>query len=240
MKNTAKLLLFFFTIIITLILLFKGCIGVFLMSKEISVSVIQTGIYGVNTYIITSEHDNIIIDPGGDSNEIISMIDTSKNNLILITHSHFDHIGALNDLLNDLPSGTEYYAHKICAERVCDPELNLSKTLTGAPYTGKPATKTISDKEKILRGDIQIEALHVPGHAPGHLCYYLQSEGVLFSGDTIFANGIGRTDLPGGDTQTLLDHCRNILNILPPETTILSGHGPATTVMREKSSNPYL
>ena len=209
------------------------------MSEKIEITCLQTGPLSVNTYIITSEHDNIIIDPGGDAPEIISNIDTSKNTLILLTHSHFDHLGGLNELLEELPDGTEYYAHEECAKRASDPELNLSYQITGKPYIVVAPTKTLADKEEFTRAGTKIIALHVPGHAPGHLCFYLPEEGVLFSGDTIFYHSIGRSDLPGGDGWDLVANCRNLLKNLPAETQIYAGHGPATSVEQE-GTNPFL
>ena len=103
-----------------------------------------------------------------------------------------------------------------------------------------PADKMLEDGQILYLGDLQLEVLYTPGHAPGHVCFYLASEGVLFDGDVLFNQGIGRTDLPGGDYATLMNSIRNRLMTLPDETVVLSGHGPATSIGQERESNPFL
>ena len=105
------------------------------MPDKITINCLPTGPLDVNTYIITSEHSNTIIDPGGNIQEILGNIDQANKTLILLTHAHFDHFGGLNELLNALPADTEYYAHTICAARSTDPEINLSLQIIGSPYT---------------------------------------------------------------------------------------------------------
>ncbi len=209
------------------------------MPENFNLKCLPTGPFDVNTYIITSDSDNIIIDPGGSVEEILENIDQSKKTIILLTHSHFDHLGGLNELLDTLPAGTEYFAHAECAKRASDPELNLSRMIIGKPYTAVPATKTLSDNEEFTAAGTKIISLHVPGHAPGHLCFYLPEKDLLFSGDTLFNHSIGRTDLPGGDGWDLVENCRKMLTTLPGETIVHPGHGPATTIEQEKS-NPFL
>ena len=103
-----------------------------------------------------------------------------------------------------------------------------------------PADKMINDGDTVAVGNLQLEVMFTPGHAPGHICYYLESEGVLFDGDVLFRQGIGRTDLPGGDYATLIDSIRRRLMVLPDDTLVLSGHGPATTIGQERETNPFL
>ena len=98
----------------------------------------------------------------------------------------------------------------------------------------------LNDGESINLGNLQLEVLFTPGHAPGHVCFYLESEGVLFDGDVLFRQGIGRTDLPGGDYALLMDSIQRRLMSLPDETIVLSGHGPATTIGQERDTNPFL
>lgn len=210
------------------------------MSEKFSINCLPTGPLEVNTYIITSDHDNVIIDPGGDVQEILANIDQSLKTIILLTHSHFDHLGGINELLSALPDDTEYLAHEECARRASNPELNLSAMLTGAPYSAFATTRTLTDKEEFTAAGTRIIALHTPGHAPGHLCFYLPEKKILFSGDTIFNHSIGRSDLPGGNGWDLIENCRHLLSTLPPETLIYPGHGSSTTVQQEKDTNPYL
>lgn len=103
-----------------------------------------------------------------------------------------------------------------------------------------PADTMLKDGDTIELGELQLEVLFTPGHAPGHVCFYLKSESVLFDGDVLFRQGIGRTDLPGGDFATLMDSIRQRLMILPDDTIVLSGHGPATTIGQERETNPFL
>ncbi len=208
-------------------------------ANNIQLSSLQTGALGVNTYILSSDQGNIVIDPGGDAPEIKAELDTSKQTLILLTHAHSDHLGALNELLDTLPKSTGYYAHAECARRAADPELNLS-TILGLPYSATAPTRTLSDGEIIDWAGIELTALHIPGHSPGHLCFYLPTLKVLFSGDAIFKRSIGRSDLPGGNSTELITNCRRLLDTLPTDTVIYPGHGPETTVDDERQNNPFL
>lgn len=209
------------------------------MSDSLEITSVPTGILQVNTYIITSADSAAVIDPGGNIESILPHVESKDNILVLLTHSHYDHIGGINELLEALPHA-RYYAHQICAQRAADPSLNLSFDHFGIEYATRPADHTLTDKEKFSIGDIEFQALHIPGHAPGHLCYYLPTEKAVFCGDTIFAHSIGRSDLPGGDGWDLVQHCREMLAFLPEETVLYPGHGPATTVKEEKATNPFL
>jgi glyoxylase-like metal-dependent hydrolase (beta-lactamase superfamily II) len=107
------------------------------------------------------------------------------------------------------------------------------------PAPPAPDTK-LDNGDLISVGELTLEVLFTPGHAPGHVSFYLAEEGVIFDGDVLFSQGIGRTDLPGGDYDLLMDSIRQRLLVLPDETLVLSGHGPATTIGQEKQSNPFL
>ena len=101
-------------------------------------------------------------------------------------------------------------------------------------------THRIADRERIELGGITLETIHAPGHTPGHCCFLIREEGVLFSGDQLFAGSIGRTDLPGGDYGTLMDSMRNKVLPLGDEVIVYPGHGPTTTLARERRTNPFL
>ena len=98
----------------------------------------------------------------------------------------------------------------------------------------------LADEQQVDIAGMTFEVIHTPGHTPGHCCFYLRSEGLLFSGDQLFAGSIGRTDLPGGDYQTLMDSMRDKVLVLPDDTAVLPGHGPTTTLARERLVNPFL
>lgn len=154
------------------------------------------------------------------------------------THAHFDHIGgagAIADALNPLPLVALHPADHV-----------LWRSEGGAPLFGfkiDPGPEPTIDLQhgQILRlGSVEFEVRHAPGHTPGLCILYVASEGVCFCGDLIFRDSVGRTDLPGGDWQTLLKSIHEQVFTLPDETRLLSGHGPETTVGEEKGSNPYL
>jgi glyoxylase-like metal-dependent hydrolase (beta-lactamase superfamily II) len=154
------------------------------------------------------------------------------------THAHFDHIGgaaAIADSLNPLPLVALHPADHV-----------LWRSEGGAPFFGykiDPGPEPTIDLQhgQILKlGNIEFEVRHTPGHTPGMSILYVATEGVCFCGDLIFRDSVGRTDLPGGDWETLLKSIHEQIFTLPDETRLLSGHGPETTVGEEKHSNPYL
>ncbi|MCM8785828.1 MAG: MBL fold metallo-hydrolase [Candidatus Omnitrophica bacterium] len=173
-----------------------------------------------NCYILGCKEENLcgIIDPGSEGEKINKLIDDLKLKPILIinTHGHFDHIGA-NDLFN-----LSVYIHKDDLEFLKDPEKNLSSFFS-LPYICKNHTFPIEEKNIIKIGKIKIEIIHTPGHTPGSVC--LKIGDILFTGDTIFAEGIGRTDFPQGDEEVLIKSIKEKLITLPDNTIIYPGHG---------------
>ena len=156
---------------------------------------------------------------------------------ILLTHSHFDHVGGLAELQESTkapvavhPSGVSTLANAAIA-------ANLWQITIADP---PPADEMLGDGDQVAVGSLLLEVMFTPGHSPGHVSFYLASEGVLFDGDVLFQGSIGRTDLPGGDLELLMDSIYERLLVLPDDTAVLSGHGPATTIGAEKRSNPFL
>ncbi|MBH14534.1 MAG: MBL fold hydrolase [Cytophagia bacterium] len=200
--------------------------------------------YQENTYLIFDDSkEAVVIDPGNYEayeNELISkFIDENKLQLkkIILTHCHIDHC-----------LGNKYLNEKYGAELLIPfDERDLYKnveniaTLFGfANYSHLDENEYLKEKDKIEFGDIKLDVLFLPGHSPGHLAFYFKNDNVCFSGDVLFYNSIGRTDLPGGDHDTLINSIKNKLFLLNPNTIIYPGHGQKTTLKNEMKDNPYL
>lgn len=199
---------------------------------------VVVGGYQVNCYILAVAEGAgaIIIDPGSDEKKIRKYLDKYRliPELVINTHGHFDHIGS------DDGFGVPVLCHGDDMPLLKDPDLNLSCFLDGKTRV-KTAIRPVSDQEIISASGIELKVLHTPGHSAGGMCLLLVKPqgGVLFSGDTLFYRGVGRTDFPGADTDALLRSIREKIFVLPDETIVYPGHGPSTTVGQEKKSNPY-
>lgn len=193
-----------------------------------------------NTYILWNEKkEGIIFDPGSESKKIIALVEKRgiKPLAILLTHAHFDHIGAVDDVRErwNIP----VYLHENEKKWLGDPSKNGS-THFMQNITAKPADHLISEEGELKIGDFVFQVLETPGHSPGSVSYYVSAEETVFSGDALFSGSIGRTDLFGGDQRLLLKSIHDKLLNLPEETMVLSGHGPETTIGHEMDSNPFL
>ncbi|HHU48277.1 MAG: MBL fold metallo-hydrolase [Caldicoprobacterales bacterium] len=197
------------------------------------------GALGVNCYIPYCEQTRqcALIDPGDRADRILGLI--QRNNLkpkyILLTHGHFDHIGAVNELREQ--TGAQVGVHPEDLAMLTDPMKNLS-SLAGVEPIKVSADIMVEDGMTLQVGNIRLKAIHTPGHTRGGLCYL--AEGVLFTGDTLFAGSVGRTDLPGGSHHTLIKSIRQKLFILEDDLTVFPGHGPISSLRQERISNPYL
>jgi glyoxylase-like metal-dependent hydrolase (beta-lactamase superfamily II) len=160
-----------------------------------------------------------------------------KPHSLLLTHGHWDHIWDAADLA-DWASCPVYY-HPDTAFLCLEPDSMLA---FGLPQRLRPiqATRMLDESSPVPAEWTQAKLLHVPGHCPGSLCLYLPASNQLFGGDVLFADGVGRWDLPGGDRDQLLSGIRKKILTLPENTAVYPGHGPTTTVAREKTSNPFL
>jgi hydroxyacylglutathione hydrolase len=199
---------------------------------------IVAGPLGVNCYILGCDRTKAgaVIDPGDDAPMILNAI--RQNNLdikyILLTHGHVDHLAHLMKLKDEI--NAEFLMHQEDAFLLTG--LFAQAMMFGLPNPGKPKPdRFIEDGDEIILGDLKINVLHTPGHSPGSVTYFVDNK--LFVGDLIFAGSIGRTDLPRGDYQTLINSVENKIFTLPDETMIYPGHGPETTVGQEKATNPF-
>jgi glyoxylase-like metal-dependent hydrolase (beta-lactamase superfamily II) len=200
---------------------------------------VVVGALETNCYLVYCEETRAcaVIDPGADPDKIISAIADLelKPVIVLNTHGHVDHIGANSDIIQKYGIPLAMHAADTGMLQVSDYiELSL---LLGAHNSPRP-DRLLADGDEIPFGNASLRVLHTPGHTPGSIGFV--HGGVLFSGDTLFCGGVGRTDLPGGSWKDLEKSIRERILTLPEETVVLPGHGPWTTVEQERSSNPFL
>ncbi|ARJ49851.1 MBL fold metallo-hydrolase [Staphylococcus lutrae] len=203
------------------------------------ISFLTLGVVSTNTYFVENDTDLLLFDPAGNAEKIIEKIKQSKKTLqaILLTHAHFDHIAALDDVLKTFP--VPVYMHQEEFSFLKDPEKNGSAKFTqyGLPIITSHAQPIALDESTYQIGSFSFETLHTPGHSPGSLTYVFDEFAIV--GDTLFNNGIGRTDLYQGDYETLVDSIKDKLFSLNDQLPLYPGHGPLTTVENEYM-NPFL
>jgi len=194
-----------------------------------------------NCYLVVCQETMkaAVIDPAWDGRHIAALAHEREATIshILLTHAHFDHVGGLAELAEETSAPIYIHPEAIpMLERAPESAARFNLTLPAPPA----ADQMLAEGDEVKVGQLKFEVLFTPGHAPGHVCFYLREHGVLFDGDVLFQQSIGRTDLPGGDYPLLMKNIREKLLVLPEETAVLSGHGPATTIGQEKRSNPFL
>jgi len=194
--------------------------------------------FDTNAYLVWNAHtcEALLIDPASPSEEILSFINEKKLNVLAIvnTHGHADHIGGnayFKKVLNAMVC-----IHKSDAEMLINPKLNLSSYLD-LDLSFPAADRLLSDGDTFKLGQDEFIVIHTPGHSRGSICLY--SEKILFSGDTLFNHDVGRTDLPGGSYEMIINSITTRLFTLPDDTLVLPGHGPQSIISDEKKNNPY-
>lgn len=199
---------------------------------------LQAGVYAANCYIIhTEDGDGLVVDPAGDVDEIVKYLEESsvKVGAIVLTHGHGDHIGGVLELkeLLDVP----VMVHSDDEDMVKNSALNLSTSMPMGEVNFKPDI-LLNDGDEIPLGDRVVKVIHTPGHTKGGICILV--DGILITGDTLFQGSIGRTDLYGGDFDTLMISIVEKLMILPDDTVVYPGHGGPSTIGVERRNNPFI
>ncbi len=180
----------------------------------------------------------LIVDPGDEADRILAPVQSLglAVEAILITHCHFDHIGAV------APVARETGAPVYCPELEVPVLANIMNWVPGpfGPFESYEADETVAGGETLELAGFELDVISTPGHSPGHVTYSVRGEEAVFSGDVLFQGSVGRTDLPGGDWGTLLESIRTLIDGHAPETTVYPGHMGLTTLGAERASNPFL
>lgn len=199
-----------------------------------------TGIISTNCYLAINEETKqaVVIDPAACPSYLMSHIKSEglKVEAILLTHGHFDHIMGIDGFLSEFD--VPVYVHENDADAMEDPVLNQSSTYTSGYTFGK--ARYLRDRQTLELAGYTFQVIHTPGHTKGGCCYYVASEDVLFSGDTLFQNSVGRTDFVNSSTSDLVHSVREKLFLLPDDTIVYPGHMGETKIGHEKKYNPYV
>jgi hydroxyacylglutathione hydrolase len=181
-----------------------------------------------------------IVDAGYEPRELIELVRAEglKPEALVLTHAHCDHIAGIGEVVRAFP-GLRVWIHEAEAAWLSDPLLNLS-AMTGMPVTAPGAERLLKDGDELTLAGERWRVLHTPGHSPGSISLWHAPSRNVISGDALFAGSIGRTDFPGSSFEALARSIRERLYTLPDETRVYPGHGPATTVGREKRGNPFV
>ncbi len=208
---------------------------------SLDVQMLTVGPIAENCFVVRREGSGsgIIVDPGEEPDRILATVERmgTKIDAILITHCHFDHIGAVAPVAT--VTGAPVYCPEI--ERPLLADIMSFVPMPGiGPYESYEADETVTGGETLELAGMTIDVIFTPGHSPGHVTYSVRDEEAMFSGDVLFQGSVGRVDLPGGDGPTLLRSIRTLLDSHPPETGVYPGHMGPTTLGAESATNPFL
>lgn len=208
---------------------------------SLDVQMLTVGPIAENCFVLRREGSGsgLIVDPGDEPDRILATVEQSgtKIEAILVTHCHFDHIGAVAPVAT--VTGAPVYCPEL--ERPVLADLMSYVPMPGiGPYDSYEADETVKGGETLELAGMTIDVIFTPGHSPGHVTYSVRDEDAMFSGDVLFQGSVGRVDLPGGDGPTLMRSIRTLLDSHPPETGVYPGHMGVTTLGAERASNPFL
>jgi hydroxyacylglutathione hydrolase len=208
---------------------------------DLDVRMFTVGPVAENCFIVRAAGSDraLVVDPGEEEERILGAIEELSVGIdaILLTHTHFDHIGAVAPVAK--ATGAPVYCPEIEVPVLADIMAFVPWPGFG-PYESYDADETVAGGERLELAGLGIDVLFTPGHSPGHVTYAIPDGDALFSGDVLFKGSVGRTDLPGGDWETLLASIRGLVEGYPEETTVYPGHMGITTLGAERHSNPFL
>ena len=207
----------------------------------LDVEMLTVGQIGENTFLVRPQGGDklVVVDPGEEAERILAAIEATGAEVeaILLTHTHFDHVGAVAPLAR--ATGAPVYVPEL--EKAVLADIMSFVPFEGfGPYESWDAEETVAGGETLDLAGLTLDVIFTPGHSPGHVTYSVRGEDAIFSGDVLFQGSVGRVDLPGGDWNTLLESIRTLMDTLPPETTVYPGHMGITTLGQERASNPFL
>jgi hydroxyacylglutathione hydrolase len=210
--------------------------------SDLDVRMFTVGPVQENTYIVRRKDaaNALIVDPGDEADRLLAALQElgiEKVDAILITHTHFDHIGAVAPVAK--ATGAPVYVPEFEKEVLAN-IMDYVPWPGFGPFESYDAEHTVAGGDALNIGEMTLDVIFTPGHSPGHVTYAVRDEEALFSGDVLFQGSVGRVDLPGGDWPTLLSSIESLLSAHSPETTVYPGHMGITTLGRERATNPFL
>lgn len=209
--------------------------------SELEVAMLTVGQVGENCFIVRAKDSDraVIVDPGDEAERILAAVEQMGVTVeaILVTHTHFDHIGAVAPVAK--ATGAPVWCPEIEVPVLAD--INAFVPWPGfGPFEDYDADHAVSGGEHLSLAGLEVDVVFTPGHSPGHVTYAIPDGDALFSGDVLFEGSVGRVDLPGGDGPTLMESIRGLLAAYPDETNVFPGHMGITTLGAERAGNPFL